>query len=191
MPAAAGKKKISSRIFFLKKNRRYLKKLEIWGRGSKAISEGVGVVLKARGGHKIFFQRGVAPLQPHPLLTYGLKILLLICKIILLLCDFTCLITTLKNNPNVIPGFFFAKEEVNQTFLFKMEEVYTKKNYCLLGFKPLVNSFLFLHAWTYIEGCWGRRPAKPKILPAIGSSLTPCANQYMMRSMFREASFSP
>ena len=48
VPASAGEIFFSSRIFFLKK-RRQLKKLKIWGRGSKAISEGVGVVLKARG----------------------------------------------------------------------------------------------------------------------------------------------
>ena len=42
-------------FFFLKKKRRQLKKLEIWVGGSKAISEGVGVILNARGGHKFFF----------------------------------------------------------------------------------------------------------------------------------------
>ena len=72
VPAPAGEIFFSSRIFFLKKKRCQLKKLKIWGRGSKAISEGVGVVLKSRGGHNFFFQQGVAPLQPHPLLTYGL-----------------------------------------------------------------------------------------------------------------------
>ena len=57
VPAAAGEIFFPSRFFFLKKKRRQLKKLKIWGRGSKAISEGVGVVLKARG-VKFFFRGG-------------------------------------------------------------------------------------------------------------------------------------
>ena len=54
-------RKFFSRFFFSKKkNRRQLKKLEIWVGGSKAISEGVGVILNARGVIKIFLE-GVAP----------------------------------------------------------------------------------------------------------------------------------
>ena len=48
---------------------------EVGGRVSKAISEGVGVILNAtkrdfRGSHAIFFLEGVAP----PLLTYVYKV---------------------------------------------------------------------------------------------------------------------
>ena len=53
----------SSRFFFLKK-RRQLKMFKIWGRGLKAISEGVGVVLKASGGHNFFSEGGSPPPAP-------------------------------------------------------------------------------------------------------------------------------
>ena len=58
VPAAAGEKKFSRKFlnfFFLKKSLQ-LKKLEIWvgGGGSKAISEGVGVILNARGSYFFF-----------------------------------------------------------------------------------------------------------------------------------------
>ena len=43
-------------------------------RGSKAISEGVGVIWILEGGHTNFFRRGRTPLTP-PLLTYGLNFL--------------------------------------------------------------------------------------------------------------------
>ena len=56
-------------IFFLEKNCGQLKKLKIWVGGQKAISEGVGFILNARGGGHKFFLVGVAPL----LLTYGHK----------------------------------------------------------------------------------------------------------------------
>ena len=61
-PASAGeKKKIQKnfeKFFSQKKNNvASLKssKSGIWVGGSKAISEGVGVILNARGGHKFFF----------------------------------------------------------------------------------------------------------------------------------------
>ena len=48
-------------IFFSEKKRRQLKKLEIWIGGQKAVSEGVGVNLNARGGSYFFLLEGVAP----------------------------------------------------------------------------------------------------------------------------------
>ena len=58
VPRQPAKKIFSSRIFFSKKKVASLKSSKSGGRGSKAISEGVGVVLKARGGVIIFFFRG-------------------------------------------------------------------------------------------------------------------------------------
>ena len=42
VPALAGEIFFLPEFFSIKKKRRQLKKLKIWGRGSKAISEGVG-----------------------------------------------------------------------------------------------------------------------------------------------------
>ena len=51
VPAPAGEIFFFFQNFFLKQKRRQLKKLKIWGRGSKAISE--GVVLKVNPGRII------------------------------------------------------------------------------------------------------------------------------------------
>ena len=70
--AGASRRKIFffQNFFFLKKTVASLKSSKSGVGGQKPFLRGWGWFWRLGGGHEIFFQRGVAPLQPHPLLTY-------------------------------------------------------------------------------------------------------------------------